>query len=72
MCVWEKSGSFVESEEKIKIRSCKNEDKTRFMLHNFVSMCISPIFLTHVVFVCGAKSENFVKRKDELERMGTL
>jgi hypothetical protein len=57
---------------KNKIRSCKNEDKTRFMLHNFVFMCISPILLTHVVFVCGAKSENFVERKDELERMGTL
>ncbi len=63
MCVGEKSGSFVESEEKIKIKSCKNEDKTRIMLHNFVSMCISPFFFTHVVFVCGAKSENFVEKK---------
>jgi hypothetical protein len=57
---------------KNKIRSCKNEDKTRIILHNFVSMCISPIFLTHVNFVCGAKNENFIEKKNELEKMGTL
>jgi hypothetical protein len=62
----------MEGEEKIKIRPCKNEDKTRIMLHNFVSMCISPIFLTHVVFVCRAKSENFVEKKNKLERMEIL